>query len=459
MPTVELGTSNVFIEYILDASGSMTETLSDGSSKIEVAKQVLTDHMRSFRPETNIGLSAYGHRLPYQQTAESCQDIELIAPVEKGQMEQIVSWLQDFEAQGMTPLAASLQRAKEDFVFEAPRVNSIVMLSDGIETCGGDPCRLVEDLKAQGINFTIHVIGLDVDDPTRQQLSCIAQAGGGTYHDARSQRDLRDALDTVKSNVVKGEVVEPAGNGTLPSSMPNPGATTTTQAVDVQVGAYPASFLGSWRGSGTQIAPTSQWTLLMTIVPAQVGEIAGTSAYPSLRCGGLYTLQSVSPTSIELLEDITYGDCVDLGTVRLTIAQPGLSYSWEQQGFPGVGTGSVSNIGTAGISRPTQFTGVWTGKTDQGGDWTVLLGLHDATLDSIVGTIAYPSLSCGGELKLTRLTANSMEFAQDITFGTCVDDLIVELTMQPDGTLYYAERYPTGRVAGSGVLRRISTAY
>ena len=58
--TVELGTSNVFIEYILDASGSMTETLSDGSSKIDIAKQVLTDHMRSFRPETNIGLRVTG---------------------------------------------------------------------------------------------------------------------------------------------------------------------------------------------------------------------------------------------------------------------------------------------------------------------------------------------------------------------------------------------------------------
>ena len=82
-------------------------------------------------------------------------------------MERIVGFLQDFEAQGMTPLTASLQQAKEDFVFESPRVNSIVMLSDGIETCGGDPCKLVKDLKAQGINFTIHVIGLDVDDPTR----------------------------------------------------------------------------------------------------------------------------------------------------------------------------------------------------------------------------------------------------------------------------------------------------
>ena len=201
----------------------MTGTLSDGSVKIDLAKRVLTDHMRSFRPETNIGLRAFGHRLPYQQTAESCQDIELIAPVQKGQMERIVGWLQDFTAQGMTPLAASLQQAKNDFIYEAPRVNSIVMLSDGIETCEGDPCKLVEDLKAQGINFTIHVIGLDVDDPTRQQLKCIAKAGGGMYHDANSQQALNEALGAVKADTTKDEIVVPPGVDT-----PTPAPPTDT---------------------------------------------------------------------------------------------------------------------------------------------------------------------------------------------------------------------------------------
>ncbi|MEI2691329.1 MAG: hypothetical protein V9H69_17130 [Anaerolineae bacterium] len=174
IPLPELGTSNLFVEYILDASGSMSETLSDGSPKIEVAKRVLIDHMSSFRPETNIGLRVYGHRLPYQRTAESCLDIELIAPPEKGQMEHIVSWLQDFTVQGMTPLAASLQLALEDFIFDASRVNSIVMLSDGIETCGGDPCQLVEDLKAQGINFTLprHRAGRGRSDAAAVDVYC-----------------------------------------------------------------------------------------------------------------------------------------------------------------------------------------------------------------------------------------------------------------------------------------------
>jgi hypothetical protein len=222
-PMPELGTSNVFVEYVLDASGSMSETLRDGTPKVEVAKRVLIEHMSSFQPETNIGLRAYGHRLPYQRTEESCQDIELIAPPEKGQMERIVTWLQDFTVQGMTPLAASLELAREDFVYDLSRINSIVLLSDGIETCGGDPCKLVEDLKAQGINFTLHVIGLDVDDPTRQQLMCIARAGGGKYHDARSQQELSAALGLVQEDVTEDEVIVPPGVNT-----PTPVAPTET---------------------------------------------------------------------------------------------------------------------------------------------------------------------------------------------------------------------------------------
>jgi len=263
-PIPELGTSNLFVEYILDASGSMAETLRDGTLKVEVAKRVLTEHMRSFRPETNVGLRVYGHRLPYQQTEESCRDIELIAPPEKGQMERIVSWLQDFTVQGMTPLAASLDLAKDDFVYDASRINSIVLLSDGIETCGGDPCQLVEDLKAEGINFTIHVIGLDVDDPTRQQLMCIARAGGGKYHDAQSQQELSTALGLVQEEVTEAEVVAPPGVNTptpvpptqtvLPAVETTTSTLTPTRATTTPTPAMPTPTSTS---TATTTAPTS----------------------------------------------------------------------------------------------------------------------------------------------------------------------------------------------------------
>lgn len=207
--TPEPANDNLYLEYILDASGSMNEPLPDGTIKLALAKNLLTEHLQAFPPETNIGLRAYGHRIDYRQTAESCKDIELIAPVERGYLPIIVTWLQDFQALGMTPLAESIRQAMADFSFEPGQINSIVMISDGIETCEGDPCGLVQSLKAEGINFTIHVVGLDVDPPTRDQLSCIAYASGGTYHDARSEQELSEALQEIGAAVTQGETVAP----------------------------------------------------------------------------------------------------------------------------------------------------------------------------------------------------------------------------------------------------------
>ena len=222
-PPADLGTSNLYVEYILDASGSMNESLPDGTVKLAVAQKLLTQRLQAFRPETHIGLRAYGHRVHYEQTEESCQDIELIAPVEVGQLPVIVTWLQNFQAQGMTPLAQSIREALNDFAYDPARINTIVMLSDGIETCEGDPCGLVRELKVEGVNFTIHVIGLDVDEPTRQQLKCIADAGEGTYHDARSEEELDAALEAIQGEIVEKEVVAPPGVDT-PTPTPTPSA-------------------------------------------------------------------------------------------------------------------------------------------------------------------------------------------------------------------------------------------
>ncbi len=222
-PPADLGTSNLFVEYILDASGSMNEALPDGAVKLAVAQKLLAQRLQAFRPETHIGLRAYGHRVHYEETEQSCQDIELIASVDVGQLPVIVTWLQDFEAQGMTPLAQSIRQAAQDFVYDPARINSIVMLSDGIETCEGDPCGLVRELKVEGVNFTIHVIGLDVDVPTRQQLMCIASTAEGTYHDARSEQELDAALGEIQEELVEEEVIVPPGVDTptpTPTAMP-----------------------------------------------------------------------------------------------------------------------------------------------------------------------------------------------------------------------------------------------
>jgi hypothetical protein len=286
-PASELGTDNLYIEYILDASGSMNETLPDGAIKLTLAKDLLTEHLRAFLPETHIGLRAYGHRIDYKQKAESCNDIELIAPVETGYLPTIVTWLRDFQARGMTPLAESIRQAMDDFVFEPARINSIVMLSDGIETCDGDPCGLVQDLKAEGINFAIHVIGLDVDQPTRDQLSCIAYTSGGTYHDARSEKQLREALEEIHALVTQGEKLALAGTDTptpepgsptvkvlKPTSTlaPVPGATDTAEqpTPTKQATEIPAPATPTQPSTNTPVPPTPTPTVPPRVLPQPI---------------------------------------------------------------------------------------------------------------------------------------------------------------------------------------------
>jgi hypothetical protein len=261
----EQGTGNLYIEYILDASGSMNEALPDGTIKLTLARDLLARHLQAFLPQTKIGLRAYGHRVDYEQTAESCQDIELIAPVEMGNLPAIVAWLQGFQARGMTPLAESIRQAMDDFVFEPTRINSIVMLSDGIETCEGDPCGLVRNLVVEGINFTIHVIGLDVDQPARDQLSCIAYTSGGTYHDARSEKELEEALAEIGNLLTQGQMVSPPD---VETPVPEPEVTHLAQQTGTAtLVPTPAATSTAEQATATPLPPTPTTPPTATSVP------------------------------------------------------------------------------------------------------------------------------------------------------------------------------------------------
>ena len=202
--------SNLFVEYILDASNSMNEKFPDGESKLDAAKVQLGNSIKTYRPETSVGLRVYGDHVPdASQPAESCKDIQLIAPVEPGYQGEIASWLLGYHAFGMTPIASALQQAAADFTTGPLRTNSVVLISDGMETCGGDPCALVKQMEAQQVRFTLHVVGLNVDDPARQQLNCAAQAGGGVYQDAHSAQELKNALDNVQQQIIRATPVPP----------------------------------------------------------------------------------------------------------------------------------------------------------------------------------------------------------------------------------------------------------
>jgi|GEM_PF-3588630 len=234
-PVPPIGSDHIFVEYILDASGSMLEPM-DGTNRWEIARRVLGQRAAALPPDVHAGLRVYGHREPAEPADVSCADIQLLVPLAQHNSKAIVEALPELQARGRTPMSESIRLASEDFTFIPENRNSIVLISDGIETCGDDPSQMAAFLQELGIDFTIHVIGLDVDAATREQLRRLAETGHGIYHDATTEAELRDALEDIERAAVSPpeSVAEvspsPTVTPTDDSSVVAPGGPTRTLA-------------------------------------------------------------------------------------------------------------------------------------------------------------------------------------------------------------------------------------
>ncbi len=157
---------------ILDASGSMWGRV-DGQTKISAARKAVDSILSKWKPSDRLGLMAYGHR-----TKGDCRDIELVVPVGDFDAGKIRSAVRGLNPKGKTPMADSL-RAAAQALRSSENKATVILVSDGIETCSPDPCAVAAELKKAGVNFTAHVIGFDVTDPAaKSQLQCIARATG-----------------------------------------------------------------------------------------------------------------------------------------------------------------------------------------------------------------------------------------------------------------------------------------
>ncbi|MEM7586497.1 MAG: VWA domain-containing protein [Acidobacteriota bacterium] len=178
------------VELILDASGSMLKR-QDGQRRIDIAKTTLSDLVRESLPAgTPFALRVFGHR-----EADSCRtDLEI--PLSPLSADAAAGRIAAIEARNLakTPIAASLERVAEDLAgVEGSSV--IVLVTDGEETCGGDPAAAVEKLRGQGFDVRVNIVGFAIDDDDlKAQFQYWAEVGGGTYHDAGSASALSDSI-------------------------------------------------------------------------------------------------------------------------------------------------------------------------------------------------------------------------------------------------------------------------
>lgn len=173
---------------VLDASGSMWGQI-DGEAKITIARNVVGELLEDLPETRRLGLVAYGHT-----RKGDCNDIETLAEVGASRAE-IRRAVEAINPKGMTPISASVRFAAEQLRYtEMPA--TVILVSDGEETCNLDPCEVGTALEASGVNFTAHVIGFDIENEAhRAQLQCLAENTGGIYVNASNSAELADALE------------------------------------------------------------------------------------------------------------------------------------------------------------------------------------------------------------------------------------------------------------------------
>jgi len=172
---------------ILDSSSSMGEVI-DGEVKLDIAKDVITDLLDNLPNGALVGVLTFGGHC----------STNLLAPVGPLNTAALRPEILSMTPRGATPIALALEEAQNDLTdVSGPKL--ILLVSDGIETCKGDPVAAAEAFVNAGLDLRIHVVGFDISRnvPARDQLIAIAQSTGGLYFDADNSAELRQALSVV----------------------------------------------------------------------------------------------------------------------------------------------------------------------------------------------------------------------------------------------------------------------
>ena len=181
--------------FIFDASNSMNGKW-EKNTKISVAKDILSQAVDSLRGIENLELALriYGHQsriIPGDPTSQDCNDSKLEVPFSPNSHDAIINKITTVVPKGTTPIALSLEKAAKDFPDKTTN-NVIILITDGIEACDGDPCAIATALKAKEIGVKPFVVGLGIDLAYLEKFNCI-----GTYFDAVNERDFKEGLTAI----------------------------------------------------------------------------------------------------------------------------------------------------------------------------------------------------------------------------------------------------------------------
>jgi hypothetical protein len=212
------------IEIILDASGSMLQKIG-AQRRIDIAKQTLSKLTSSGIPAgTPFAFRVFGREV------DSCQT-DLDIPLSPLNAATVAAKINVLEAKNnaRTPIGASLEKVNSDLAtVKGERL--VVLLTDGEETCGGDPAAAIAALTKAGTTVRVNIVGFAIEDPKLAvTFGHWASLGNGTYFDAKDAAGLSHAL--TQSMRASFEVVTPQGQVVA-------NGVTGAEAVSVMPGTY-----------------------------------------------------------------------------------------------------------------------------------------------------------------------------------------------------------------------------
>jgi Ca-activated chloride channel family protein len=197
---------------ILDGSGSMWAQI-DGEARISIARKTLDKVLAGVPDDLELGLMAYGHR-----EKGDCNDIELLVPPAAGSADAIGKAAAGVSPKGKTPISEAVELAAEGLNYTEDKA-TVILITDGLETCEADPCSLASSLEGQGIDFTTHVVGFGLTDEEGRQVACLAENTGGKYIAAGDEDALTDALTSTVAEVTAPAEPEPAPAPAEPAAL------------------------------------------------------------------------------------------------------------------------------------------------------------------------------------------------------------------------------------------------
>lgn len=188
------------ILFVFDASQSMYAYW-QSDRKITIAQKLMSNLLDSIRntPNLQLALRVYGHQKNFPP--QDCDDSKLEVPFADNNYDKIKHTLKYIIPRGTTPIAASLELAANDFPPCDDCRNIIVLITDGIEECNGDPCAVSAALQKRGIILKPFIIGIGKN--FKEAFDCV-----GTYFDASSEIEFRNALNVVISQALNSTTAQ-----------------------------------------------------------------------------------------------------------------------------------------------------------------------------------------------------------------------------------------------------------